>query len=182
MHTRFFEALSFAADMHRNQRRKDRQATPYINHPIAVATTLSVDGFIEDENLLIAAILHDTVEDTAATRADIEMQFGRDVSALVEDVTDDKNLPKAERKRLQITHANTLGPKAKQLKIADKICNVRDIGASPPEGWSIERLNEYLDWAISVVDGCRGVNPLLDKAFDRSVTEARETILGNASP
>ncbi len=173
MHTRFFKALSFAADKHRDQRRKDREATPYINHPIEVATVLAVEGLIEDETLLIAAILHDTVEDTTATLADIEDLFGPDVSKLVADVSDDKNLPKDERKRLQIMHSATLGPNAKQLKIADKICNVRDIGVHPPDGWPQQRLEAYLDWAIAVVNGCRGVNPQLDTAFDQTVAEAR---------
>ncbi len=136
-------ALSFASVKHRNQRRKDAESSPYINHPIAVASVLSTECGVADEQLLVAAILHDTVEDTETTFEEIKEHFGVSVMHLVRELTDDKTLPKEERKRLQIEHARSASPAAKQLKIADKICNIRDISANPPkgglcsDGWSI---------------------------------------------
>ncbi len=173
---RLLKALAFAADKHRDQRRKDAGASPYINHCIVVATVLALEGGVTDQELLIAAILHDTAEDTRTTFAELEECFGAAVAALVREVTDDKALPKAERKRLQIANAAGLSGRAKQLKIADKICNIRDVSDCPPADWSIERRREYLLWAEQVVAGCRGVNAQLDRAFDMEIQHAR-TIL-----
>ena len=159
-------AISFAADKHCNQKRKDQERSPYVNHPIAVAAVLADVGNVVDESILIAAILHDTVEDTDATFEELEKKFGSVVTGIVREVTDDKEIEKTVRKRLQIEHAPHISASAKQLKIADKICNVRDILNSPPHDWSVERRQEYLEWACKVVDGCRGVNPGLDKTFD----------------
>ncbi len=170
---RLLKALAFAADKHRDQRRKDAEASAYINHFIAVATVLAVEAGINDEELLIAAILHDTVEDTKTTFAEVEEGFGVAVAALVREVTDDKALRKAERKRLQIENAGGLSLRAKLLKIADKICNVRDIRDCPPADWSLERRHEYLTWAEQVVAGCQGVSPHLDRAFDMAIEHAR---------
>ena len=167
-------ALSFASVKHRNQRRKDAESSPYINHPIAVASVLASEGTIEDESLLVAAVLHDTVEDTETAFDEIMQHFGAAVAELVRELTDDKSLPKAERKRLQIEHARSASPGAKQLKIADKICNIRDITVTPPADWSLQRRVEYLSWAAQVVDSCRGVNPGLDAAFDASLALARQ--------
>lgn len=170
-------ALHFAADKHRDHRRKDPDASPYINHPIEVAELLARHGNATNLDLLRAAILHDTVEDTDATPEEIERSFGPVVRRLVEEVTDDKRLPKAERKRLQIEHAAGLSRDARQLKIADKICNVRDVAHAPPKGWPHERRSAYLAWARDVVAGCRGVNPELEAAFDAVLAEA-EAALG----
>jgi len=169
-------ALDLAARKHRDQRRKDADASPYINHPIAVATALAVDGGIGDDVLLTAAVLHDTVEDTNTSFEELHEAFGVQVADLVRELTDDKALPKAERKRLQIEHARQSSPPAKQLKIADKICNIRDITSSPPTEWPLERRLEYLDWSEQVVAGCRGVNPGLDLAFDAAVARARSAL------
>ncbi len=174
--TRLLKALAFAAHKHRDQRRKDAEASPYINHCIAVATVLALEGGVTDEELLIAAILHDTVEDTRTTFADLEECFGVAVAALVREVTDDKALPKAERKRLQIANAAGLSANAKQLKIADKICNIRDVSDCPPCDWPIERRHEYLRWAEQVVAGCRGINAQLDRAFDMAIEHARTSL------
>lgn len=163
------KAISFAAEKHRNQRRKDKDASPYINHPIAAASILASEGNVNDETLLIAAILHDTVEDTETTFGELEEVFGIEIAGVVKEVTDDKALPKATRKELQIEHAPHASSRAKQLKIADKICNIRDILKSPPEDWSIDRRREYLEWTYKVVDGCRGVNLLLDKVYDDAI-------------
>ena len=133
------QAVSFAANKHRDQRRKDKEASPYINHPIAVAKVLANIGGVTDLTTLIAAILHDTVEDTNTTFSELEKNFGKDVGLLVEEMTDDKSLPKEERKRLQIEHARQLSERAKQIKIGDKICNVLDVTHTPPPNWPLER-------------------------------------------
>ncbi len=166
-------ALLFASIKHRDQRRKDVEASPYINHPIAVATVLAVEGNVTDEDILVAAVLHDTVEDTETTFVELEETFGAAVTELVRELTDDKSLPKEVRKQLQIDHAPGRSVGAKQMKIADKISNLRDITASPPADWPLERRRDYLDWAERVVAGCRGINPLLDEVFDATLARAR---------
>jgi guanosine-3',5'-bis(diphosphate) 3'-pyrophosphohydrolase len=161
-------AVAFAAEKHKNQRRKDAEATPYINHPIALANVLKQEGGVDDVAVLAAAILHDTIEDTQTTVDELRQQFGDEITGIVLEVTDDKLLPKAERKRLQIEHAAHASPKAKLVKLADKICNLRDIATSPPSDWSMERKREYFDWAAKVVAGCRGENAGLEIAFDNA--------------
>jgi guanosine-3',5'-bis(diphosphate) 3'-pyrophosphohydrolase len=161
-------AIAFAADKHRNQRRKDADASPYINHPIGLADVLANEGDVKDEVVLVAAILHDTIEDTETSMKELVAQFGQQVAGIVAEVTDDKGLPKAERKRLQVEHASQISANAKLVKLADKICNVRDIAACPPADWSVERKLEYFDWAKAVVDGLRGVNPALESIFDEA--------------
>ena len=159
-------AVAFAAHKHRDQRRKDVAASPYINHPIALADVLANEGGVDDETVLIAAILHDTIEDTETTADELRTAFGDEVTAVVLEVTDDKTLPKAERKRLQVEHAPQVSRAAKLVKLADKICNLRDISMSPPAKWPAERKQAYFDWAKAVVDGLRGVHPGLEQAFD----------------
>jgi len=170
------EAISFAAYKHRKQRRKDHEASPYINHPITVATILANEGGVDDESLLIAAILHDTVEDTKTTFEELEEIFGIDIANVVREVSDDKNIIKALRKRLQVEHAPYASARAKQIKIADKISNIRDITTKPPKSWTIERKLKYLDWSCEVVNGCRGINPGLDKVFDDAIAEGKFVI------
>ncbi len=172
-------ALRFAAGKHRDQRRKGADACPYINHPIEVAEILSRVGGITDLATLQAAILHDTIEDTQTTGAELETHFGEEVRRLVEEVTDDKNLPKLERKRLQIEHAGQMSPKAKIIKIADKISNVCDVTHFPPIHWPHQRRVEYLDWAERVVEGLRGSSLPLEKLFEETITEARG-VLGSS--
>ena len=127
---------------------------------------------MRDFEVLAAAILHDTVEDTKTTPDELESAFGPRVCALVAEVTDDKSLPKVERKRLVIEHAPHLSAGAKQIKLADASSNVREIGASPPSDWKPERREEYIAWARAVVHGCRGANPALEKHFDEVAAEA----------
>jgi len=165
---RLISALSFAATKHRNQRRKDVEASPYINHPIALAQVLSVEAGVRDADVLIAAILHDTLEDTQTTKRELEREFGRKIAGIVGEVTDDKSLDKAVRKHLQIEHAPHLSRAAKLVKLADKICNLRDVVSNPPAGWPLSRRREYFDWAKAVVDGLRGAHPKLEKLFDRA--------------
>jgi len=164
------KALSFAAYKHRDQRRKDRSASPYINHPIALANALVNEGKINDTVVICAALLHDTIEDTETTPEELEREFGEEICNIVLEVTDDKSLPKQERKRLQIEHAAQASDKAKLVKLADKLCNLRDIEASPPTDWGVERIQEYVKWALNVVQGIRGTNLLLEKAIDEIAT------------
>ncbi|MGF6937116.1 guanosine-3',5'-bis(diphosphate) 3'-pyrophosphohydrolase [Paraburkholderia sp. UCT70] len=165
---KLIRATAFAADKHRNQRRKDADASPYINHPVALADVLANEGNVDDETVLIAAILHDTVEDTDTSMEELLVQFGQQVADIVAEVTDDKTLPKAERKRLQVEHAPHISRGAKLVKLADKICNLRDIAACPPANWSVERKREYFAWAKAVVDGLRGVHPVLEAVFEKA--------------
>ena len=174
--SRLLRAATFAADKHRDQRRKNADASPYINHPLAVASVLVNDAGVTDADLLTAALLHDTVEDTATTLDEIKQLFGNEVCNLVAEVTDDKSLPKERRKQLQIEKAPHKSNRAKQLKIADKICNIRDIDANSPANWDGDRKIQYVDWAVQVVDGCRGANQELDRLFDRVITEARQRL------
>lgn len=174
--TLVLDALAFAARKHRDQRRKDAGASPYINHPIAVAHVLATEGAVTDPRILAAAILHDTVEDTETTLAELERRFGPAIAGLVRELSDDKSLAKDERKRLQVRHAATASSAAKQIKLGDKICNVRDITHTPPADWSAARRLAYLDWAAEVVDACRGANRLLEAVFDADVARARAAV------
>lgn len=164
--TLILRAAAFAARKHRDQRRKDAEASPYINHPLELARVLAEVGGVTDAATLCAALLHDTVEDTATTPEELEREFGSEIAALVGEVTDDKSLPKVERKRLQVEHAATISDKAKRVKLADKICNLTDVAQSPPADWSLGRRREYFDWAKSVIDRLRGVDAKLEAAFD----------------
>jgi GTP diphosphokinase / guanosine-3',5'-bis(diphosphate) 3'-diphosphatase len=159
-------AAAFAAQKHRNQRRKDVDASPYINHPLALAAVLADEGGIDDAVTLAAALLHDTVEDTETTAQELASTFGAEVASVVMEVTDDKRLPKPERKRLQVEHAATMSDRAQLVKLADKICNLRDVAGSPPADWPLERRQAYFDWAKQVVDRLRGVHPGLEAVFD----------------
>ncbi|MEN6331035.1 MAG: HD domain-containing protein [Smithella sp.] len=172
----FLKAMKFSAEKHRNQRRKDEQASPYINHPIEVANVLWTIGDVYEVTTIVAALLHDTIEDTNTTRKEILDNFGEDVLALVLEVSDDKSLPKQERKARQIEKAPSLSLRAKQLKLADKICNIGDIANFPPQNWSWQRRFDYLEWANAVVAGLRGVNAKLESYFDETLAEARKKL------
>jgi len=169
-------AASFAAEKHRSQRRKDIDKNPYINHPLEVAALLANQGGVDDVELLVAALLHDTVEDTSATFDEIEQQFGAAIRQLVGEVTDDKNLKKQRRKELQIEHAPGISLRGKQLKLADKICNIRGMDDRSPAGWPVSRKAEYLTWAVAVVAGCRGSNAALEKLFDETIINIRKQL------
>lgn len=172
----FLKAIKFSAEKHRRQRRKDQQASPYINHPIEVADILWTIGNVNDVIVIVAALLHDTIEDTDATPDELRIHFGEDVLALVLEVSDDKNLPKPERKRRQIEKAPFLSSRARLLKLADKICNIRDITYFPPQNWSWQRKFEYLEWAASVIAGLRGVNRELEIHFDEIMADAQKKL------
>ena len=175
------KALHFAADKHRRQRRKDAGASPYINHPIAVAEVLCTIGVVRDPFTIVAGILHDTIEDTETTGEEIEIHFGAEVRRIVEQVTDDKALPSDVRKRLQIETAASHCVRARLVKLADKICNVRDIIESPPVGWSAERRQEYVAWAQAVVNQLRGTNAALERCFDELYQRAVTRVGGESA-
>ncbi len=162
-----FKALDFAARKHRDQRRKDQEASPYINHPIALVNLLWNSAGVTDPAVIAAALLHDTIEDTATTFAELEQEFGHEVRQLVQEVTDDRSLPKQQRKQLQVEHASSLSDKAKLIKLADKISNLRDIVSSPPATWSRDRQREYFEWGKQVVDQIRGTHAGLETLFDQ---------------
>jgi guanosine-3',5'-bis(diphosphate) 3'-pyrophosphohydrolase len=162
------KALSFAAHKHRHQVRKGSKPIPYVNHPIALADLLVRTGNVSDPEIIAAALLHDTVEDTCTTLDELKAEFGSQISQLVAELTDDKNLPKEERKRRQVEHASSLSHRARLVKLADKTCNLRDIVHDPPVKWSLERKQQYFDWAKSVVDRIRGTSVELEKAFDEA--------------
>ena len=140
-------------------------ATPYINHPLDVARILT-EGGVEDVEVLMAAMLHDTIEDTKTAFKELPERFGERVCLLELEVTDDKRLPKLERKRLQVLKAPTKTAEAKQIKIADKIANLRDLKTSPPSNWNEARVGAYIQFAEMVAGGCAGTNPSLDEMFD----------------
>lgn len=166
------KALTFAADKHRNQRRKNVDASPYINHPILLANILCNEARITDLNVICGALLHDTVEDTETTPEELVVEFGQDICGIVMDVTDDKSIKdKQKRKQLQIDHAPHISIPAKLVKLADKISNLRDVANDPPAGWSLERKREYFDWAKQVIDQLRGVHPDLEAIFDQAYSQ-----------
>jgi guanosine-3',5'-bis(diphosphate) 3'-pyrophosphohydrolase len=171
------KAAHFAAQKHRDQRRKDREASPYINHPLRVAVLLSDIGQVQDEEILAAALLHDTIEDTDTKAEDIEKLFGARILNLVQAVSDDKSLPKEERKRRQIEHATELSPDAALIKLGDKISNVIDVTDTPPDNWSLGRRREYFDWAESVVNNLPKTNLELEDYFRKVVEAGRKKLL-----
>ena len=170
------KALEFAAVRHRKQFRKGADRSPYINHPIQVANLLASEAGDKDPVLIAAAILHDVVEDTVDGKKEkkklisqIREVFGEDVLSVTLEVTDDKSLSKKQRKRLQVEHAPFLSVRAKKLKLADKIVNVRDITNNPPVTWTIGRTRKYLDWSEKVVAGLRGTDNNLEAIFDKTL-------------
>ena len=167
------EAIRFAAEKHRDQRRKDSQQSPYINHPIEVTQLLWEVGGVREIEVLLAAVLHDTVEDTGTRPEEISDRFGDDVLSFVMEVTDDKSLPKGERKRLQIEHAPYISLGAKLIKLADKSCNVRNLVTMPPKDWPLKRRQEYLLWTEKVVAGLRGTNVALEEYYDHELASGK---------
>ena len=170
------KAIRFSAEKHNDQRRKDSRSSPYINHPIQVAEMLWTVGGVRDVKLLLASILHDTIEDTDTSPDEIRMEFGEEVLALVLEVTDDKSLPKQVRKQRQVESAGHKTQNAKLLKLADKICNVQDLIHSPPRSWSLDRRREYLLWSENVVAGLRGANAKLENYYDNLLAKGKRML------
>jgi guanosine-3',5'-bis(diphosphate) 3'-pyrophosphohydrolase len=161
-------AAWFAACKHSSQKRKGAAAEPYVNHLIEVAQLVSGALTEPDPGVIMAALLHDTIEDTGVTREELAQRFGSDVADLVVELTDDKSLPKEVRKRLQIENAPKKSVRAQAIKIADKTSNLRGILSSPPVNWSYERKKTYFDWARQVVDALPAPNPILKAEFEKA--------------
>lgn len=176
---RLFAALNFAALKHSGQLRKSADMSPYINHPISVADILAREGGVADPDTLVTALLHDTLEDTDTHVTELEGLFGAQVAAVVAELTDDMTLPKPERKALQILLARDYSERARLVRLADKIANVRDVTHNPPAHWSLERRLRYLLWAGEVVGSLRGVHAVLESLFDEALEQgfARLTAL-----
>lgn len=164
-------AWNFSAERHVNQRRKGQAQEPYVNHLAEVAEMVATATEGRDASLVAAAVLHDTVEDTATLLAELASVFNADIADLVAEVTDDKRLSKEERKRKQVEHAPAKSVRAKILKLADKTSNLRSLTKSPPTDWSQQRKREYLDWAIEVAKGLRGSNTWLEARFDEAAEQ-----------
>ena len=168
---RIFAAAKFAAEKHATQKRKGAAAEPYINHLIEVAQLIAGSSELLDANLVMAGLLHDTIEDTGTTAEELERTFGSDITALVLEVTDDKSLPKEVRKALQVETAPHKSVRAQVIKLADKISNLRALLTSPPTTWSVERKRDYFAWARQVVDALSAPNPILKAEFDRTYVQ-----------
>lgn len=169
-------AARFASIKHVSQKRKGVAAEPYLNHLIEVAELISLALPEVDANLIAAAFLHDTIEDTETSKQELVEAFGDDITGLVGEVTDDKSLPKADRKRLQIEHAPGLTARAQIIKIADKISNLRAILLTPPPDWDVARKQEYLEWARRVVAACTVTNAFLRTEFEFAFEQARKKL------
>lgn len=175
---RILSAACFAAEKHAQQKRKGENAEPYFNHLLEVAELIAASSPDVDVELVMAAFLHDTVEDTGVTLQELEQRFGEDVASLVAEVTDDKSLPKEIRKQLQVEHTPEKSPRAQTLKLADKISNLRAVLSSPPVGWSLERKRQYFEWARQVISGIASPNKYLKSEFDkayRSISKLNES-------
>ena len=171
-------ATGFAAWKHDGQLRKGEGKTPYIHHPIEVTAILAEVGEVTDLDVLQAALLHDTIEDTETTAEELESVFTARIRGLVLEVSDKKSLKKQERKALQVKHAPHLSVEAQTIKLADKISNVTDVAFSTPIDWPAERQLEYFDWATRVVAGLRGCNAALEAWFDQQVEDSRRKVSG----
>ncbi len=161
------DTIEFASEKHKNQRRKDIDATPYINHPIAVANLISKVGQVNDVAILQGALLHDTVEDTATSYEEIEQRFGKTVADYVAEVTDNKSLPKDERKRQQVSRGPYKSVGAKTIKLADKLNNLTSLIETTPKSWTVERIQGYYIWSFFVIEGLRGTNAALEAELDK---------------
>lgn len=162
------KAAAFAAERHRRQRRKDLHATPYINHPLALASVLSVEAGVTDPEVLAAALLHDTLEDTETTASELREAFGERVAAIVDEVTDEPDIDDDLRRQRQVDRAGQLSLGARLVKLADNIANLRDVAERPPHAWGLTRKRDYFDWTARVVAGLRGTHPVLESLFDQA--------------
>lgn len=161
------KAAFFAGEKHKDQRRRDADETPYINHPLEVAFILIDEGGISDAATLAAALLHDTIEDTNTTREELSLIFGREVSNLVVELTDLKSTLPAEKKQRELDHAHHLSEKAKLVKLADKTANIRDLATMPPANWDTQRKADYFEFALEIAKITSSASPLLMEAFMR---------------
>ena len=155
-------AIKFASEKHQFQKRKREHPIPYINHPIATVEILTECGVV-NRNVLAAAALHDTLEDTNTSKEELEREFGKEITSIVQEVTDDKKLDKVTRKKLQLEHARTISKEAKLVKLADKYSNCMD---PPPSIWSKEEYEGYNIWSYAIFLQAKGINSLLDSKLE----------------
>jgi (p)ppGpp synthase/HD superfamily hydrolase len=169
-------ATELAARWHVHQRRKGEAGEPYINHLLEVAGLVTEATNGSEPTVTIAALLHDAIEDQNVKAETIAKEFGQPVADIVLEVTDDKSLPKAERKRLQVEHAPHKSREAKLIKLADKISNVRAIADSPAPYWTAKRRLDYVQWTRDVVAGLRGTAVWLEQQFDQAAARAEASL------
>jgi guanosine-3',5'-bis(diphosphate) 3'-pyrophosphohydrolase len=174
-------AADAAARWHVHHRRKGPAQEPYINHLLEVASLVAEATHGKDPDLVIAALLHDSIEDQEVPRELIAREFGKRVADLVKEVTDDKTLAKEIRKEEQVKTARRKSTGAKIIKLAAKTSNLRGIAFSPAPTWSVKRRLDYIDWAKKVVAGLRGASPWLEQQFDRATEDAERSIAVAAS-
>lgn len=165
-------AADMAARWHVHQRRKGIAQEPDINHLLEVASLVAEATGGTDPDVVIAALLHDAIEDQDVTSEALASEFGQHVADIVLEVSDEKALPKEERKRKQVENAGKKSHKAKLIKLADKTSNLRTIAISPAADWSVKRKLENIEWAKSVVIGLRGTSPWLEQQFDEAAAVA----------
>jgi HD domain len=172
---RLTKALAFAAEAHRNHRRKGASQEPYINHLIEV---LDLVTSVEDSDMdvLIAALLHDVLEDTRTGYDELVATFGERVARIVQENSDDMTLPKPERRRARLAGIGKKSREARLVKLADIISNLRAIVISPPAGWSNDRRLGYLESCRNLVDAGRGSNAEIERIFDDTAKEVEEAI------
>lgn len=166
---KLLDAISFAAQKHQDQIRKDEAATPYIFHPMGVALSLWEEGSVRNPTVLIAALLHDTLEDTDTTKEEIEALFGIQVSEIVSELTNPSGFSAEEAKAWQIEHAPTLSQEAKLVKLADRLYNIRDLRI-PPVGWSEDKIQKYYEWGQKLLDALRGTHSVLEQLLQDEIT------------
>ena len=158
-------AAYFAGEKHRNQRRGDVESTPYINHPLELAVILTEEAKISDVNILCAALLHDTIEDTETTHKELIDLFGERIASLVMEVTNDMSLNSQQRRTFEFNVIGGLSHDAKVIKLADKLANIRDVSTMPPVGWTAEKKSEYFDFALSIAELAKEASPMLFNIF-----------------
>lgn len=168
-------AADAAARWHVHQRRKGAAEEPYVNHLLEVAMLVAEATNGQDPDLVIAALLHDAIEDQEVPRSVIAEMFGEQVTALIEEVTDDKTVEKQERKRRQVETAARKSQRAKILKLADKTSNLNAVAASPPPDWTVKRRLEYVRWAREVAAGLKGVSSWLEEEFEQAAKGAERS-------
>ncbi|HEC60508.1 hypothetical protein LCGC14_0950780 [marine sediment metagenome] len=152
--SQLIEAFLFAAQAHKEQRRKGNGGAPYINHLIEVVSLLSSTAKVDDTDILIAAALHDILEDTPITVTEITKRYGSNVLSYVQAVSDDKALTLIERRAKQLKSMNESSDPIKYIKLADHCSNI----ASLPPTWDKQRLKEYIGWSQSVAEKCFDVS------------------------
>ena len=177
-HRTLVRAYALAARAHVDQTRKGEMRIPYINHCCEVAELVSEAG--APLETVIAAVLHDVIEDSDTTEDELRYAFGDTVAGRVAALTNAPEwdaLPRAETKAKQAEHMRNADPEVRRIKIADQTSNLRDI-AREPKAWDLADAADYIDGAERVVASCRGVDQVLEAAFDTAAAEAMAKIGG----